>query len=331
MPSSKSEYFYEGEESTFINGERLERTLKFVPTNRTTRISAGELLNVLAAYVGPEDIEGVYKVSQFDSTYSIQFKFRDTMDKISALKTLTVANRQFEILKLNEQMVTIRVHWLPLYYDSLILHEIFQDFGQVTNITSLKTAHANCVTLDGVREVRLKTDEVSRHNIPHIVHLPSGQSLLLTMIGRPPYCLKCKTVGHTRKDCPKNRFSNVVVEPVPPPVHSGPAPGPTPTPVAEAPVAPPTEPSGSAGGSTESRDRDEAAVKGDSVQEGDGMDQLTDQSLKRQLDDSQDSFIPPNRPVSRRRMVSENELKLSNSFAPIYSVDDIMSPRPSDK
>ena len=116
-----------------------------------------------------------------------------------------------------------------------------------------------------------------------------------------------------------------------PPVHASPAPGTTPTPAAEAPVAPPAEPSGAAGGSTESHDGDEATVKGDSVQEGDGMDQLTDQSLKRQLDDSQDSFIPPNRPLSRLRMVSENELELSNSIAPIYSVDDIMSPRPSGK
>ena len=97
----------------FINGERLERTLKFVPTNRTTRISAGELLNVLAAFVGPEDVEGVYKVSQIDSTYTIQCKIRDNMDKVSALKKLTVANREFEILRLNEQMVTVRVHWLP--------------------------------------------------------------------------------------------------------------------------------------------------------------------------------------------------------------------------
>ena len=223
MPS-RSEYYYEGEESMFINSERLDRTLKFVHTNRTTRISAGELLNVLSDFVGPEDVEGVYKVSQIDLTYSIQFKFQDVMDRVSALKKITVSNRDFENLKLNEQMVTIRMHWLPLYYDNLILIEVFQDFGQVTKVTSLKTAHANCVTLDGVREVRLKTDEDSKHNIPHIVHLPSGQSLLLTMIGRPPYCLKCRTVGHTRKDCPKNRFANVVVEPVQPPAHAGPAP-----------------------------------------------------------------------------------------------------------
>ena len=100
------------------------------------------------------------------------------MDKVSALKKVTVANRDFEILRLNEQMVSIRVHWLPPYYDNLILHEVFQEFGQVTNVTSLKTAHANCTTLDGVREVRLKTDEVSKDNIPHIVHLPSDPTLL---------------------------------------------------------------------------------------------------------------------------------------------------------
>ena len=37
--------------------------------------------------------------------------------------------------------------------------------------------------------------------------LGSGQSILITMKGRPPLCLKCNEIGHTRKDCPNERRS----------------------------------------------------------------------------------------------------------------------------
>ena len=56
--------------------------------------------------------------------------------------------------------------------------------------------------MNGMREVLLKTDEMQKQKIPHLVKLGSGQSILVTMQGRPPLCLKCHDVGHTCKDCP---------------------------------------------------------------------------------------------------------------------------------
>ena len=67
-----------------------------------------------------------------------------------------------DIMKLSEQVVSLRVHWLPLYYDSLLLTEILDPFGEVLDVNMLRSAHADCVTFDGVREVRLRTTEVKK-------------------------------------------------------------------------------------------------------------------------------------------------------------------------
>ena len=86
------------------------------------------------------------------------FCYIDTAEKINDLQCLKVGDQIFDIMKLTEQIVDVRVHFLPLYYDNLILHEALHSFGGVVDVKMLKAAHANSVTFDGVREVRLRTD-----------------------------------------------------------------------------------------------------------------------------------------------------------------------------
>lgn len=322
-----AEYFFEGEESQYINQDRLGKTLKFVPTRRNASVSAGELLNALSsAGIQPDEISGIYKVGALDYSYSVLFCYTDTAEQISDLQSLKVGDQIFDIMKLNEQIVNVRVHWLPLYYDNLILHEALHSFGDVVDVKMLKAAHANSVTFDGVREVRLRTDEMRKHTIPHVIHFNSGQTVLLTMQGRLPYCLKCKSVGHVRNKCPKNNrnYANAVnstEEPAPTPV-------PTQTPAPAAPVAQSTESSDSAGGATEFHDGNNAVAKGSSEQEEESVFDETDGSLKRQRDQESDpdsDYIRPNRTAKSRPVAGSGPAGVSNSFNPIMSIGDILS------
>ena len=58
-------------------------------------------------------------------------------------------------MKMSEQVVVCRVHWLPIYYDHTILRQIFSAYGNVLNIDMMNTSHARLVALNGIREVRL--------------------------------------------------------------------------------------------------------------------------------------------------------------------------------
>ena len=56
---------------------------------------------------------GIYKASPSDSSFSVLFKFSDVVDDIVGRETLQVGLTSFEPMRMNEQVVSIRVHWLP--------------------------------------------------------------------------------------------------------------------------------------------------------------------------------------------------------------------------
>ena len=212
----KAEVDFEGFEVDYINADRLARTVKMVPKEYVgqTSVSYGELLTGLCeAGVKPEDIQGIYKVSAKDSSYSVMFKYDDAMLMMHKKGSILINKVVFNIMKMDEQIVTLRVHWLPLYFDNSLLREVFAEYGKVIDVVMLKTSHAIVSTYNGIREVTLKTDEFRKQRVPHLVNFNSGQSMLVTMQGRAPYCLKCRSVGHIRSRCPTNkRFNQLFTE-----------------------------------------------------------------------------------------------------------------------
>lgn len=50
----------------------------------------------------PDEIEGIYKVSSIDNSYSVQMRFEDTVDAIVEKGEFNVGRHQFDIMKLTE-------------------------------------------------------------------------------------------------------------------------------------------------------------------------------------------------------------------------------------
>ena len=86
-----------------------------------------------------------------------------------------------------------------------IKEKILAPYGEILGIKGMKTSHARLSALNGTREVLLRTDEIHKQRIPHLIKFNSGQSVLIIMAGRQPLCLKCHDLGHVRRDCPTNR------------------------------------------------------------------------------------------------------------------------------
>lgn len=304
---------FDGIEANYINKDRLERTIRLVPLEPAKSCSYGELLNGLCnGVVQPDEINGIFRVSPTDSSYSVLFRFSDTVDEVVKLKQIKAGSCVFDVMKMTEQVLNLRIHWLPIYFDNSILSEILSQYGEILDIKMLKTAHEKLVAYNGVREVRLKTDEFHKQQIPHIVNFNSGQSILITMQGRPPFCLKCKGIGHVRQRCPTSRSFAEAVERVADPA-------PTPAPAPEASSAPPSGSSDPEVGANPPSGGADSSGEGPSDQEQQlPMDEQTDSSLKRGWESEDDgAWITPNR-TARPRSVSPDPMILNPGFNPKY-------------
>lgn len=78
------------------------------------------------AGVEPDEITGIYRFSAIDHDYSIRCKFPDRVDNLIEMDRLTARNDSVDVMKMTEQIVNLRVHCLPLYFDNIILKEIFE-------------------------------------------------------------------------------------------------------------------------------------------------------------------------------------------------------------
>ena len=77
-----------------------------MPRRRNSKASAGKIFNSLAAQqTGPEDVEGVYRVSQLVNCFSVQFGFEDTDIRVASMKTISTGGTEFDIMKLDKPVV----------------------------------------------------------------------------------------------------------------------------------------------------------------------------------------------------------------------------------
>ena len=317
---------FEGVEYNYINEEKLDLTVKLTAAE-WRNMSVGDVLAALEKEgVKPEEIEGIYKVSAHDNAYSVQLTTRDTVNRLKKQGIIGSGNFRFNAISMSEQVVSLRIHWLPLYYDNRILKSIFCDFGEVLDVRNLKSSHKDLSAYNGTREVILKTDEVFRQKVPHLVKFGSGQSILVTMQGRPPLCLKCHEVGHTRRDCEEMRFSRAIGV-ARPPARPAVVPGGEmrSEPVRSKPVSP--SPVGVTGVPAVG-----GGVWGEQPTDDDIEMGTASKKRMREEDDGDEDFIAPNKPARLGSSPSESEsgLELENLFGPLQEDDmittDVMNP-----
>ena len=159
---------------------------------------------------------GIYKVSASDYSYSLFLRDKAPVEILLNQKVIGKSKTKFCVISMSEQTVKLKVHWLPLFYDNRLIKAFLADFDTVLDVQLCKSSYANVCAYNGLREVLLKTDEINKHRITHLIKLESGQSVLLTIQWRPPLCLKCNQVGHVRKDCTVGRsksYANAAVRP----------------------------------------------------------------------------------------------------------------------
>ena len=167
-------------ESNYIDEDQLEMTIRLTPTEYDS-LSYGDVFIALEDEgLKAEDLTGIYKVSPNDRFISLIMKDKDTAKRLMEMKYIGRGSKWFTVMLCSEQIVSLRVHWLLMYYQDRLLKAIFCDFGKVLEVKHMKSSYTYVCTLNGMREVTLKTDEKSRQRIPHMVKFCRGQSMLIT-------------------------------------------------------------------------------------------------------------------------------------------------------
>lgn len=148
---------------------------------------------------------------QQSNQFMVTFTSKGQVDALVKQRLLEV-NEETSLLfeSVTESTLNIRVHWLPPYISDAAVKQRLQYYGDVLTID--REIHYefkglnNCET--GVREIKLRLSETDKMNIPHLLKI-EGYSTLITFRGRPPLCLRCNAVGHTRGQCPQRKEQRV--------------------------------------------------------------------------------------------------------------------------
>ena len=114
-------------------------------------------------------------------------------------------SNSIETSKNNDAMRMIHLKGSIVINKISLIREVFSEYGKVVIVNMQKNSHDLVSAYNDIREVHLKTDEFRKQRVPHLLNFSSGQSILVTMAGRVPYCLKCRSVGHKRSRCPTNK------------------------------------------------------------------------------------------------------------------------------
>ena len=106
---------------------KLQLTVKLTPVDPRNTTNTGVLTPLEAEKLHPEDMLGLDKVSQKDTTYQV-FLASDTA--LNFLLEKGHYKRQIHVFcnRMSEQVVKVKVHWLPLiYYDNRIVKAMLCD------------------------------------------------------------------------------------------------------------------------------------------------------------------------------------------------------------
>ncbi|XP_052230381.1 uncharacterized protein LOC127844314 isoform X1 [Dreissena polymorpha] len=163
------------------------------------------LLTYLELEVTSEDVDALASGPPGSNAYDVVFREKVKCD--SFLKYLNKGARRFkdldyEFSMFGRQIVTLKVHWLPICTRAMVIHDIFAKYGKVISIRNDILKVGDFETASGVRLVTLEVSQTEKAAIPHVVSFKCGAKALVTMQGRPPLCLRCMELGHVRGACP---------------------------------------------------------------------------------------------------------------------------------
>ncbi|KAH3828544.1 hypothetical protein DPMN_130525 [Dreissena polymorpha] len=164
--------------------EVLERSVRIFNQKGTSEFDAVRAM--MKAGLGPEDIKRVSN-GLSNQTVEVVLKNKICLTKHMAVgSSLSVGGRSFELSTLNKKNIMLKIHWLPVFFDTGKLGQIFSNFGRVLKVRDEHFTYDGYQIATGVRRVLLEVEAEKMRYKPHLLNFKCGARALVTLYGRPP-------------------------------------------------------------------------------------------------------------------------------------------------
>ncbi|XP_037520613.1 uncharacterized protein LOC119397254 [Rhipicephalus sanguineus] len=162
---------------------------------------APDFRDALLEVVTTADVIGVGQY-QMSHVWMVACASRGAKQKLVTRAELRVKGRKYMVIDPETKDIKLKLLWLPPHLEPRRVEEAFQAYGVVKSIERERWRCAGMeqwMTTNQDVALELK-DGITVSSIPHIMSIYGHQCLVL-IPGRPPLCLRCKRVGHVRRQC----------------------------------------------------------------------------------------------------------------------------------
>lgn len=122
--------------------------------------------------------------------------------RMMKLRELLVNRKKCIFIDPSTSEKTFNVHWLPMNVPDEAVAQAFSSYGRVKKVLREKWRRLGSEKIEATtRTITIELKEENRVDsiAPQVTVM--GGSTLVSILGRPPSCFRCRKVGHLRKQC----------------------------------------------------------------------------------------------------------------------------------
>lgn len=200
----------------------LQRTVRLhVAGPRRNSVTRFEIAKCFKDILQPTEMEAVFRC-ETPNVWYVTVSRRQFVDTIVDNGMIEEVYFALHPERCDQRSLTIRVQWLPTWFDDDNIAEQFVLYGKVIRISRETATVGSFVVETGTRVITMLVREGDQDKIPYRARV-LGKAALIIVPGRPPICLRCQEVGHIRSQCPGRRtpttrasYAAMAAQPAPP-------------------------------------------------------------------------------------------------------------------
>ena len=188
----------------FVDQSILSNSVRFVFEDEFPTDPRVWIVKLLKKLINPENIVAVFQCG--DRSWYVNLKEQDCVSKITTTDFSAITPK-FRVERCDRRTVTMKINWLPVWILKSVVDTYLEKFGEVkSSVRETETIDGVTVSTGVIRAV-LEIQEGEFSKIPYTDTI-ADRKVLINVVGRPPQCLRCKEVGHNRRDCPNRQKEN---------------------------------------------------------------------------------------------------------------------------